>query len=65
MVIEVGYAEGSRFTSPKGFRSGPRVTGPKGFGLGSSAEVSQVEVEKQPAMKLGIFLFVFCYRTIF
>ncbi len=53
MAVEVGYAEGSKFT------------GPKGFGSSSSAEVSQVEVEKQPAMKLGIFLFVFCYGTIF
>ncbi len=65
MAIEVSYTEGSEFTSPKGFGSGPGVTGPKGFGSGSSAEVSQVEVENQPAMKLGIFLFVFCYRTIF
>ncbi len=53
MAVEVGYAEGSGFA------------GPKGFGSGSSAEVSQVEVGKQPAVKLGIFLFIFCYGTIF
>ncbi len=65
MAVEVGYAEGSGFAGLKGFGLGPGVTGPKGFGSGSSAEVSQVEVEKQPAVKLSIFLFVFCYGTIF